>query len=312
MTSVGALLPRDLPASEILDFARRAERLGFDELWVVEDLGFRGGIAQAAAVLAATERIRVGLGILPAAARNVAFAAMEIASLEELFPGRVDVGIGHGMPHWMRQVGVWPASPLTLLEEYFVALRALLAGESVSVEGRYVRLRDFGLTERADAVPRLLAGVRGPKSLQLAGRVADGVILAEPVTPEYLGAARESTGGGYVVAFAVAAVDADAEAARAAVRPGLAAIGEPDWAPHITPLPFAAEFADLRAQCADGAEFAQRMPAAWVDQLAVVGTAADASGRIAQLHAAGADSVVLLPAGRDPHAALEALAGVLP
>lgn len=312
MTSVGALLPRDLPASEVLGFARRAERLGFDELWVVEDLGFRGGIAQAAAVLAATERIRVGLGILPAAARNVAFAAMEIASLEQLFPGRIDVGIGHGMPHWLRQVGVWPASPLTLLEEYVTALRGLLAGESVSVEGRYVRLRDVGLTERPGAVPRLLAGVRGPKSLQLAGRVADGVILAEPVTPEYLAAARACTGGGYVAAFAVAAVDADTDAARAAVRPGLAAIGEPDWAPHITPLPFAAEFAALRAECADGAEFAQRMPAEWVDQLAVVGTAATAAARIAQLHAGGADSVVLLPAGADPLAALESLAGVLP
>lgn len=311
MTSVGALLPRDLPASEILPFARRAEELGFDELWVVEDLGFRGGIAQAAAVLAATERIRVGLGILPAASRNVAFAAMELASLAELFPGRIDVGIGHGMPHWLRQLGIWPASPLTLLDEYFVALRALLAGEQVSVEGRYVRLRDVGLTMLPGAVPRLLAGVRGPKSLQLAGRVADGVILAEPVTPEYLAAARESTGPGYVVAFAVAAVAENAEAARALVRPGLVAIGEPDWAPHIAPLPFAAEFAALRAQCADGADFAERMPAAWVDQLAVVGTAADAAARIAQLHAGGADSVVLLPSGPDPVAALEQLAGVL-
>ena len=52
--AVGVLLPRDLPAAEVLPYARRAEELGFDELWVVEDLGFRGGVAQAAAVLAAT------------------------------------------------------------------------------------------------------------------------------------------------------------------------------------------------------------------------------------------------------------------
>lgn len=307
MNDIGVVLPRDLSARDVLPFARRAEESGFDELWVVEDLGFRGGIAQAAAVLAATERIRVGIGIVPAAARNVVFAAMEIATLAELFPGRVDVGIGHGMPDWLRQVGAWPASPLTLLEEYVHALRALLAGERVSVEGRYVRLRDVELTMRPEVVPPLLAGVRGPRSLALAGRIADGVILAEPVTPEYLAGVRESTGDGRIVAYAVAAVAEDADSARRIVRPGLSAIGETDWAPHIAPLPFAADFAALRRQCADGAEFAARMPDEWVDRLAVVGTPASAAARIRELHAAGAASVVLIPAGPDPLDALEAL-----
>src|SRR3954463_4052976 len=86
---IGVMLPRDLPAAHVLPYARRAEELGFDELWVVEDLGFRGGVAQAGAVLAATERIVVGIGIMPAGARNVAFAAMEIATLAQLFPGRL-------------------------------------------------------------------------------------------------------------------------------------------------------------------------------------------------------------------------------
>ena len=54
---VGVMLPRDLPAEQFVDFARRAEELGLDELWVVEDLGFRGGIAQAATALAVTARI---------------------------------------------------------------------------------------------------------------------------------------------------------------------------------------------------------------------------------------------------------------
>ncbi|WP_407320725.1 LLM class flavin-dependent oxidoreductase [Isoptericola halotolerans] len=59
------MLPRDLPAHQVLGYARTAERLGFDELWVVEDLGFRGGFSQAGAVLAGSESIGVGLGILP-------------------------------------------------------------------------------------------------------------------------------------------------------------------------------------------------------------------------------------------------------
>src|ERR1700753_1506138 len=70
-----------IPTEEVAPLAREIERRGFDEVWVCEDLGRNGGIAQAALALAATERCRVGIGILPAAVRNVAYLAMEIASL---------------------------------------------------------------------------------------------------------------------------------------------------------------------------------------------------------------------------------------
>ncbi|PPF24520.1 LLM class flavin-dependent oxidoreductase [Rathayibacter tritici] len=311
-TAVGVLLPRDLPAAEVLDYARRAEELGFDELWLVEDLGFRGGIAQAGAVLAATERIVVGIGILPAAVRTAAFTAMELGTLAELFPGRIHAGIGHGMPQWMRGIGVWPQSPLTLLEEQFDAIRSLLSGERTTRSGRYVHVDDLALESPPAVVPPLLAGVRGPKSLALAGRIADGAVLAEPVTPEYLAVARHHLGtAGRIVAYSVAAVDDDPAAARDAVRPGLEWIGEPDWAPHIEPLPFADEFARLRARSTDRAAFVRDLPEAWLDQLAVVGAPDDARRRIAQLHDAGASSVVLMPSGPDPLRAMQQLARVL-
>lgn len=311
---VGVLLPRDLPAHQVLPYARRADALGFAELWVVEDLGFRGGMAQAAAVLAATERIRVGVGILPVGARNVAFAAMEAATVAELFPGRLHLGIGHGMPDWMRQVGAWPGSPLTAFEEYVTALRALLRGEEVTVDGRYVRLDAVRLENPPAEAPPVLAGVRGPRSLAAAGRCADGTVLAEPVGPEYLAAAIAQIGhvpGHRVVAYDVAAVDADAAGARDRVRPALAWIGDPGWAPHIDPMDFAAEFRDLRDRTPDRAAFAAALPDAWVDRLAVVGTPEQARARLDGLALAGADAVVLAPAGPDPLAALEGLAAVL-
>jgi 5,10-methylenetetrahydromethanopterin reductase len=329
--AIAVMLPRDVPATQFVRYARRAEQLGFDEIWVVEDCFFRGGIAQAAVVLAATTRIRVGIGILPAAARDPAFTTLEVATLADLFPGRLHVGVGHGMPAWMRQAGIWPASPLTMLAENLDLIRSLLRGGTASVQGRYTGADAVSLATAPGTVPPVLAGVRGPKSLALAGVAADGVVLAEPVTPEYLAAAiaaldtgatsaeqdhgypelRPTPAERHVVAYNVAAVHEDPAVARAAVRPALEWIGDPDWAPHIRVLPFAEEFARLRADSTSRAEFAGNLPDEWVDRLAVVGTAASARRRIAELHAAGATSVVLIPAGDDPEKALESLAAIL-
>ncbi|MFJ5927032.1 LLM class flavin-dependent oxidoreductase [Kitasatospora sp. NPDC092948] len=309
---VGVMLPRDLPASDLIPYARRAEQLGFDEVWVVEDLGWRGGVAQAATALAVTERITVGIGIMPAGARNVCFAAMELATLAQLHPGRVVAGIGHGMPGWMRDAGAWPASPVTLLKEYTTALRTLLRGEPGPANGRYVQCEGVQLTEIPELAPPVILGVRGPKSQAAAGEVADGLLLAEPAAPAYIENSRLHLGpDATVVSYDAAAVDEDENVALDRVRDGLAAIGEPDWAAHIAPLPFAAELGAHREASADGAEFARTLPAEWVRALAITGTPAQARAAIAARHAAGASTVVLAPVGADALHSLESLARVL-
>lgn len=316
---IGVMLPRDLPATQVLEFARRADTLGFDELWVVEDLGFRGGIAQASAVLAVTERIVVGIGILPAGARNAAFSAMEIATLAQLFPGRIIAGIGHGMPSFMRAAGAWPKSPLTLLGEYTTAVATLLRGEPGPVAGRYVDVADVVLEEVPDAAPPILLGVRGPKSLTLAGRVSDGALLAEPSTPEYIAASlafvrSEAPAGARaeITTYDVAVVAENETAALAQVRPALAWFGEPDWAPHLVGQPFAEDFARHRAASASREEFAATIPDEWVAELSLAGTADQVRARIAARHRAGAVSVVLTPVGADRLGELDRLAAVLP
>ena len=322
--ALGVLLPPDLPGGQLLPFARAAERLGIDELWVVEDCYLRGGIAQTALVLAATSRITVGIGILPAGARNVAFAAMELATLAEAFPGRLLAGVGHGMPGWMRQNGAWPASPLGLLEEYTAALRSLLHGQRLDVAGTYVKLDGVQLAVPPAVVPPVYTGVRGPRSLELSGRVADGTVLAEPVTPEYLAeaAARIAVGRAAadparvaaehrLVGYNLAAVSDDPAAARDQVRPGLQWLGEADWAVHLAPLGGAEELARLRAESGSRAAFAAALPDAWVDRLAVVGDVATCRARLEQLWAAGAGSVVLAPTGPDRLASLEQLGSLV-
>jgi 5,10-methylenetetrahydromethanopterin reductase len=313
--TVGIMLPRDLPAHQIVPFVQKAEQLGFDELWVVEDCFFRGGFTQAAVALASTSSIQVGIGILPTPVRNAAFTALEANTLAELYPGRLLLGIGHGMPSWMQQVGHRPASILTLLDEQLTALRTLLAGERLSIDGRYVHIDGAQLDSPAAIAPPVLAGVRGPKSLAVAGRRADGTILAEPVTPEYLAAALrhiDAAGPHHVVAYNVAVVDDDASAARERARPALEWIGETDWAPHISPLPFADEFAALRARSETRADFVAALPDEWIDALALAGTPDRVRARIAELHSSGATSVVLIPVGADPLARLDSLARALP
>ncbi|GDY63146.1 oxidoreductase [Streptomyces avermitilis] len=159
-------------------------------MWLWEDCFLEGGISAASAALAWTERLRVGVGLLPVPLRNVAVTAMETATLDRLFPGRAVVGVGHGVQEWMGQVGARAESPLTLLREYLDALRALLRGERVTTDGRYVTLDRVALDwPPADAV-RVLAGATGPRSLRLSGEAADGTILTAATSPEGVRQAR--------------------------------------------------------------------------------------------------------------------------
>jgi alkanesulfonate monooxygenase SsuD/methylene tetrahydromethanopterin reductase-like flavin-dependent oxidoreductase (luciferase family) len=97
MTTIGAACTPYVPPEVLREAARAAEDAGLDELWLWEDCFRGGGISSAAAVLAWTTRLRVGIGVLPVPQRNVALTAMETAMLHRLFPGRVTVGVGHGV-----------------------------------------------------------------------------------------------------------------------------------------------------------------------------------------------------------------------
>lgn len=305
---IGVMFRCATPPEELPEFARRAEAAGFDELWVVEDCFFSGGVAAAAAALGATTRISVGLGILPAGPRNAAFTAMEFATLARIYPGRFAGGIGHGMPTWMAQVGSAVASPLTLLEERLTVVRSLLQGSTVTTAGRYTHLDEVKLAAPPAAVPPVYAGVRGPRSLELAGRAADGTILAEPVTVEYLQAARGhiATGAAQagraghhpVVAYSVFAAAADPPEARATAGAALSRAFVPGTQAHLAGLDFAGELTE-RLRVAAEAGVPAKLDDDWVDRLTVSGTPAQCAARISELHAAGADSVCLIQATGD-------------
>ena len=284
-TVCGVMLPVTATAPTLVDLARHSEAAGVDELWIPEDLGLHGGIALATAVLAATERVPVGLGIAPAAARHPAFLAMQAATLGQLYPGRFRLGVGHGMPEWMRSLGIWPTSPLVRLEETLVTVRRLLAGERVTVTGDEVELDGVQLATAPVDVP-LYAGVRGPRSLEVAGRAADGVVLAGWAGPAYIREARdrvEATAGRTlrVVASARFAVDR-ARSDRSAHDRLLADLAQAGAS-------IAAMLVD-RSRDAAGSDLAQLLP-----EVGIAGDLDVLRRGIARWHAAGADVVLLDP-----------------
>jgi alkanesulfonate monooxygenase SsuD/methylene tetrahydromethanopterin reductase-like flavin-dependent oxidoreductase (luciferase family) len=181
-----------LSPEQLAGFAALAEQSGLDDLWVWEDCFLEGGLTTATAALAWTTSVRIGLGLMPAPLRNPALAAMEIATLARLFPGRFVPATGHGVQSWMKQTGAAVASPLTLLREWSTATRSLLHGQTVTVAGQYIQLTDVALDWPPQVVPPLLIGASGPRSLALAGEISDGVVLHSGYTPEGIRTAVQS------------------------------------------------------------------------------------------------------------------------
>jgi alkanesulfonate monooxygenase SsuD/methylene tetrahydromethanopterin reductase-like flavin-dependent oxidoreductase (luciferase family) len=295
MTQIGMCFDRSFPAAALPEYARRLESAGLDQLWVIEDCFFTAGVSLAAAALAVTERLHVGIGIMPAVARTAAVTAMEIATLANLAPGRFTPGIGHGVQDWMGQMGVRPRSPLTALDETITNVKRLLAGEEVSFDGDYVHLDRVRLDAPPPEVPPVLAGVQQEKSLALAGRVADGVILVESVGPTYVNWALDQAGRPDdfgVTTFSMLSVDDDRRDAYRRVAPLVAGVVR-ERRRSVTVLPF---FDEMVARVErDGDDALVEMPADHWLEIGAVGTMDDALAHIGALAEAGAGSVNIFP-----------------
>ncbi|MGL4178523.1 MAG: LLM class flavin-dependent oxidoreductase [Dermatophilaceae bacterium] len=289
LVSVGMVLRPQVSVEHQPAQVVRAGAAGLDEIWLWEDCFLAGGIAASATALAAgdTSRLRVGLGLMPVPLRNPALAAMEVAALARLHPGRFVPAFGHGVLDWMAQVGARAESPMTLLEEYVRAVRALLHGAEVTVDGRYVHLDGVALDHPPAQPPPVLVGGRGPKTLALAGALADGVVLDTGTTPDVVRQALEHVARGRVD-------DADGDAPSGA---GLETHSPDDGSFRVVVfLPAGMDAGQEERVRADVAAFGIPTGAASVAGGGVDGVAA----RVAELAAAGATTVCLQPAGDEP------------
>jgi alkanesulfonate monooxygenase SsuD/methylene tetrahydromethanopterin reductase-like flavin-dependent oxidoreductase (luciferase family) len=183
---IGCVYRPTTPPEHLAAAAAAADAAGVDDLWLWEDCFLAGGISAAAVALSHSRDLTVGIGVLPVPMRNVAVTAMEIATLARAFPGRLRVGVGHGVLDWMAQIGARAGSPMTLLREYLTSLTALLRGDRVTFDGRYVKLDDVRLDWPPDTVPEILAGAMGPKTLDLSAELAAGTVITGGTSPNQL------------------------------------------------------------------------------------------------------------------------------
>lgn len=279
------------PPERVPALARMVEELGYDELWMVEDCFSSGGLTTAGVALAVTERLTIGIGLLPAVVRNPAIAAMEIASLARAFPGRFVPAFGHGVEDWMLQIDARPDNRLVALEETVDVVRRLNRGEVLTVDGRYVHLREVELEHAPRVPPQIMVGTTGPQGLAVAGRVADGIVIPEVACPAAVRWARDQadqgSGPGCVVVYCYLSLDDDTAGAIAAAQP------------LVKRWIASGVFPDMAEQAGLGRDGKGPMDDELLQSIAAAGDAPTAARTVQGLWDAGADSVVLLPRPED-------------
>ncbi len=325
---------------DLVRYAELAERNGFTSFWLGERYYARGIYTAAAAIAVATRAIKIGLGIVSPFTRHPSLIAMETAALDELSNGRVMLGLGVSQISASRQ-GVADTRPALSLKETIDIVRGFFAGEGVVYHGKMFEMNQPGSRFvfeplRAD-IPIHLGGM-GPKSLELAGRAADGEIIGMFATPGFAAYAREPIGVGLTAAgrdwsdfeyrsYLTFCVDDDSDRAKATVRPTLvgylsgghsASAAEPGslrWRHSgISDDELQAVRASVRERVAAGdvAGAAESIPLDFVDRLIVAGTDAECRAKLAEFAEAGLDYPVLYHvAGGDPATAVARAASVI-
>lgn len=311
------------PAADLVAVAREAERRGYDTAWVGETAGY-DAITLMAVIATHTERLRVGSAVVPLQTRTPVVLGLSAASLNHVSHDRVLLGLGlssriivgdwHGLPF---------ANSLRQVREAVEIIRRVASGERVSFEGTFYRVKNFRMTAPAPARPvRVVLAALGPEMLELAGEIADGVVL-NWIPPERVGAsigrleagakrAGRTLAGFEIASFIRTCVTDDPAAARETLARDITGYTIVDvYASFFRTAGFAAEVEAVTAawKAGDRAGAVRRISPRVLDGLGVVGDEAFCRARVAEFARAGLTQPVILPfappaAAGDPRAAL--------
>jgi 5,10-methylenetetrahydromethanopterin reductase len=311
---VGVLPNR--PVEEIAALAQRAEQLGFAGIWVADSQSiFRDAYCALTLCAARTRRIQLATGVTNPVTRHPATLACTFATLDELSGGRAVLGIGVGESS-VETLSLRPAR-IARLEQAALVLRGLLAGEEVEWDGARIRM-----TWRGRRVPIVFAS-SGPRSLETAGRVADGVLFQVGAAPAMVSYALEhverGAAGREVRRYMrlACAVDDDREVARSAIAGYVAAAAGTVFRSAPVEVLDEALLDDIRTlkqrydyyqHTSSAAPHAELVTDRILDAIAVAGTPREVVPRFRELIARGVDEFVLTISSPRPEDVLRTLA----
>ena len=164
-------VPAD-PALKIGYLAKLAEDAGFDTIWITDHYNNRDVYSTLAVLSFLTNKVKLGTGVTNPYTRNVAITASSIASINELSGGRAILGIGPGDKATFDKMGIEWDKPLTRVKDAVSAIRTFLSKGRVNQAG----FKGAELAFSAGKIP-IYIGAQGPKMLELAGAIADGVLI---------------------------------------------------------------------------------------------------------------------------------------
>ena len=174
---------------EGMEYVQYAEKKGFDAVWQADSRLVRDAIVPMSAFAAVSDTIKIGSGVVDCWTRNPARLAATFSTLDDLAPGRVILGIGAWWDPLAQKVGVSRDKPLRAMREIITSVRALLANETVTFQGEFVHLDgvelDYVYQDRRPKEVPIYLGATGMQMMELAGEIADGVVLNYLVSPDY-------------------------------------------------------------------------------------------------------------------------------
>jgi 5,10-methylenetetrahydromethanopterin reductase len=312
------------PPADFTAMVAEIESLGYSHLWVTDSsLHARNSYVYLTLAAVSSTRLRLGTAVTNPVTRHPAITAAAAATLDEVAGGRAILGIGAG-DRPLLALGRKPCAPADLASA-IEAIRALWSGDEVTLTAPGFALDHARLRFGARAGLPVFVSASGPRTLQLAGGLADGVILLVGLFPDAVAWALEQIDRGaraagrprpHTALFAYGAITDDESAALAAGRS--IAAWFPQTAPHLCELAgLPADIAGaVRASYAGGefqeAESAARLlPDSFVRRMALAGDAREAAERIRDVLAAGVDSVHVFPLGRSRMATVRAFASLM-
>jgi probable F420-dependent oxidoreductase len=289
--------------------AARVEELGYDSVWLADTGAGPDAFVLGAAVATRTQRLRIGTAVIPAYTRSPSVMAAGAGSLAQLAPGRIVLGIGASSDTIVNAWGGVPFErPLTRMRETTGVLRSMLAGERVTFDGRTIRTRGFRLISLPpQPVPIHLAALM-PPMLELAGEIADGVILnmmpveAVPRMLEHVRRGAERVGRDpstlEIVSRFQTVVTDDVPAARAALRHMFGPyFATSVYNRFVAWCGFPDEAAEILGawQAKDRTRNTAAVTDEMIDRIAIIGSAAHCRERLAAFVAAGVTTPMVHP-----------------